>query len=84
MKKLLIILVIIMLATPTIAFASPPPSADCSPGYWKNHTFWMADYSPEEAAAMLAGLQGGHDTRISRFEITNLLNSAYPEAACDD
>lgn len=54
----------------------------CSPGYWKNHTFWMVDYA--DATAMLAGLQGGKANIQSRVEITDTLNSAGYDVYCGD
>lgn len=90
MKKVLIIICLLMLLTPTIALANIPGPADCSPGFWKNHTeIWAPTFDPDaqwgtSGFTRLEALQGGHDTRVVRFQVTDFLNAAFPEAACDD
>lgn len=83
-KKVVLFLCALLILSTTVAYACTP--ADCSPGYWKNHTeIWYGDFEPAVAAQMLAGLQGGYDTRESRFEIAAQLNTEYWDvAACDD
>jgi len=65
----------------------PTPTADCSPGFWKNHTeLWvdLPNLNPELFLVKLAMLQGGKDTRISRFLIAAWLNSQFPAGICED
>jgi hypothetical protein len=88
MKKIIILVFILALLTPTIALACPPP-ADCSPGFWKNHTeIWEGSYDPDDewedsGLSWIEALQGGYATRTLRFEVTDYLNTAFPYAACD-
>lgn len=100
MKKVLIIVCIIMLLTPTIALAYIPPGpgpATCSPGFWKNHTeIWPAPYTvdtpyvnPDDpyipsGKTFIYALQGGYDTKVSRFVVAGILNAAFPAAPCLD
>jgi hypothetical protein len=66
----------------------PPPPADCSPGFWKNHTEHWIGYDPGDLyyggpMTLLDALQGGKDTRYSRFEVAGWLNVSNPDAPCD-
>ncbi len=79
-KKVLLFVCVLLILSTSVAYACE--TADCSPGYWKTHTFWMSDYGAA-ADGMLAGLQGGYDTRVSRFQIADILNAAYPGANCE-
>ena len=88
---LLVILISMLGATVTMACYVPPPpppcSADCSPGFWKNHTEIWEDWAVDEGYdfdELLAGLQGGKDTQDSRKAISNMLNAEFPDAPCDD
>jgi hypothetical protein len=64
--------------------------ADCSPGFWKNHTElwdeepWGPDDMYNDTMTYLDALQGGKDTRFSRFEVSGWLNARYPDAPCQD
>ena len=66
----------------------PPCAADCSPGFWKNHTeLWFDDPQWADPVWMLAALRAkGNDEvyRPYRFEVADMLNVAYPDAPCDD
>jgi hypothetical protein len=94
MKKILLIVLILMLLTPTIALANIPPTpppATCSPGYWKQAQHfgdWIGynpgDNYPGTGMTLLQALQGGYDTRESRFVVAGWLNAANPYAACDE
>jgi len=50
----------------------------------EKHTGIWKDYAGDDFDAMLAGLQGGKDTRLSRGLITTELNAVFPEAPCGD
>jgi hypothetical protein len=97
MKKLTAIAVLVLalvLVLQLVSFACEPPppeppcgcdcgcKADCSPGYWKNHTFWMAAYP--DADDMLAALKakGWEENFAERWVVTDILNTAYPDANC--
>jgi hypothetical protein len=88
-KICLLVLVVILASLISMACVPPPPPppppdpATCSPGFWKNHTqIWAASY-PDDFDQMLADLQGGKDTRITRFLVAAELNAAFPDAPCD-
>jgi len=82
---LLVVCIVLVLSTLMLSVNVAYACADCSPGFWKNHTeIWYEDFDAATAAAMLAGLQGGYATRESRFEITAQLNEIYWWANCDD
>jgi hypothetical protein len=64
-----------------------PPPCDyyCSPGFWKNHQFWMEDDNWTDPGMMLAALQarGNDDLRPMREVVTGWLNDYY-QIDCDD
>jgi hypothetical protein len=88
--RLLLALLIIISALVTMAPGTPPPEpADCSPGFWKNHTeIWDDALYPNPGdyygggMTYLDALQGGKDTKVSRFDVSDLLNSQYPDTNC--
>ena len=73
---------------PTPTPTPKPPEADCSPGFWKNHTeLWYDDPQWADPAWMLAALEAkGNDKvhRPYRFVVADMLNAEYPDAPCDD
>jgi hypothetical protein len=97
-KKLLVIPVIVLVLTMVLAVTGfacdscdcgcgdcppPPCEADCSPGFWKNHTeIWEGE---TDFANMLAILQAkGNDPLFQyRFDVADYLNAEYPDADCD-
>jgi len=100
MKKLAAIAVLVLvlvLVLQLVSFACPPPpdppcpppppppcEADCSPGFWKNHTeIWMGDFAADYDW-MIAGLtaKGWEDNFADRWVATDMLNAAYPDANC--
>ena len=94
MKKLFVIAVlalVLVLVLQVVSFAiHPPPEepADCSPGFWKNHTeLWYDDPQWVDPAWMLAALEAkGNDDvyRPYRLVVAGWLHVAYPDAPCDD
>jgi hypothetical protein len=95
MKKLfaiaaLVLVFVLVLQLVSFACDPPPPCpppADCSPGFWKNHTeLWFGDYDPVVAQSMLDALRakGNSDLRPLRQPTADMLNAAYPDAPCDD
>jgi hypothetical protein len=61
-------------------------AADCSPGFWKNHTeLWMDDFAADYDW-MIAGLtaKGWQDNFGDRWVATDMLNDYYPDAPCHD
>jgi len=82
-----ILLVLTILASfVTMAFI-PPPSANCSPGFWKNHTeIWPAQVDNMYDANMtwLQALQGGRETIVSRQWVAGQLNTIYFWVQCDE
>ena len=94
LNMLLLILVILAASIVTVAPVPPPPTpppADCSPGFWKqphHWQYWDAGFSPDDyynlEMTYLEALQGGYDTRTSRFIVAGLLNAANPDAPCGD
>ena len=93
MKRTLIIgLILIAILTTLFAMACipPPPPATCTPGFWKqpqHFQYWVGhdpdDPYPGTDMTLLQALQGGHDTRVSRFVVAGWLNAANPDAPCD-
>jgi hypothetical protein len=88
--SLLIITVAILAAVVSMACDCPPPEpAYCSPGFWKqpHHFQYWVGYEPDDMynadMTLLDALQGGKDTRVSRFVVAGWLNEAYPDAPCD-
>ena len=95
MKKLfaiavLVLVLVLVLQVVSFAIIPPPPPeepADCSPGFWKNHTeIWWDDYPEEVAELMLDKLEakGNSPLRPFRQPTADMLNEAYPDAPCDD
>lgn len=96
-KTLLVIPVVVLLASLVLAVTAfagccdPDPccgcEADCSPGFWKNHTeLWYDDPQWADPEFMLMALKAkGNDEvyRPYRFEVADWLNEAYPNAPCD-
>ena len=85
MKKLfaiaiLVLVLILVLQLVSFACEPPPPGADCSPGFWKNHTeLWPIDYSD----ALMADLKArGHGSGEIRHAAAALLNAASPVDYC--
>ena len=86
----LVMLLTLVLAVTVAAEGCPPPppppcTADCSPGFWKNHTeLWAADFAAD-FDWMYAGLtaKGWESHRPDRWVATDILNAAYPDAPCD-
>lgn len=84
-KKALLIVCVIMLLTPTVALASIPGPATCSPGFWKQEQhFWAWEPSGVQPGDMfnadmtyLRALQGGFATRETRFIVAEFLNSFW-------
>ena len=95
-KRLIMILILISISALLFTMAPiPPPDpdpdpADCSPGYWKNHTDnWGEYYAPTDLynggpTTLLAALQGGRYTKVSRFEVAGWLNSDSTSIKCKD
>lgn len=98
-KRLITILIAISIFTLIFAMAPipppprppcPPPTARCSPGYWKNHTDnWGDNYSPTDTyrggpMTLLDALQGGKATRRSRFVVARMLNRDPTSIKCED
>jgi len=98
MKKLFAIAVLVLvliLVVQLVSFACEPPPppppcpppepADCSPGYWKNHTEWMSDPQWADPDLMLAALEakGNSPLRPLRQPTADDLNEAYPNTVCD-
>ncbi len=89
-KSLIVFLTVIVLASfITMAFI-PPPGA-CTPGFWKQeqHFQYWVGHSPSDLynggpMTLLDALQGGYDTRVSRFVVAGWLNTANPTAPCDE
>ena len=103
MKKLFAIAVMVLvliLVLQAVSFACPPPPpppppppcpAECSPGFWKNHTeLWESDYPnadyPMNPDWMLAALRakGNSDLRPFRQEVADELNATYYWIVCED
>lgn len=90
-RKYLLIVIALVVALATLAPIIPPPPppepADCSPGFWKNHTEYWVGYDPGDQynaeMTLLDALQGGKDTRVSRFVVADWLNATNPDAPCD-
>jgi hypothetical protein len=86
-KKVLIVICVIMLLTPSIALANIPGGATCTPGFWKqpqHFIYWepsgLNPSDPYNAdMTLLDALQGGYDTRESRFIVAGMLNAFYDE-----
>ena len=96
-RILLILSALLIASLLTLAPNTPPGEpASCSPGFWKNHTeLWepypsrdFNDYFgyPEkpDGFSLLDALQGGKDTRETRFIVAGALNYLYPDAPCED
>ncbi len=67
-----------------------PPPATCTPGFWKQeqHFQYWVGFSPDDpyfdtGMTLLDALQGGYETRVSRFVVAGWLNAANPDAPCD-
>ena len=95
LNMLLLILVILVASIVTVAPVPPPDPtptpAECSPGFWKqphHWQYWDAGFGPYDdynsEMTYLEALQGGRDTRASRFIVAGLLNAANPDAPCGD
>ena len=73
---------------PTPPPCPPPDGAICSPGFWKNHTeLWFEDPQWTDPGWMLDVLRARGNQRDLfqyRFEVSDWLNAAYPDAPCDD
>ncbi len=91
-RTLVIALIIIALLATLFAMACiPPPSADCTPGFWKqpqHFQYWRGGYDPGDTypgtgMTLLQALQGGYETRVSRFVVAGWLNAANPFAPCE-
>jgi len=93
-KKVTLFITILIILAPIITMACicpPPPSADCTPGFWKqpqHFQYWLGGYDPEDpypgtGMTLLEALQGGYATRVSRFVVAGWLNAANPYAPCD-
>jgi hypothetical protein len=85
-KKLFAILALVVLLSLVLAVTAFAchDTADCSPGFWKNHTeIWYGDYT--DAADMLEILwaKGNSPLFQYRWDVTDTLNAAYPDANCD-
>ena len=67
----------------------PPPPATCTPGFWKQpqHFQYWVGYEPDDvydaSMTLLDALQGGYDTRVSRFIVAGWLDAANPDAPCE-
>lgn len=93
MKKLfaiaaLVLALVLVLQLVSFACEPPPPPppcepADCSPGFWKNHTFWMADYTNAEDMLDALRAKGNSPLRPLRQPTADILNAAYPNTICD-
>jgi len=89
-KKILLMVVILSIAVSMITMASiPPPPANCSPGFWKNHPEEWKEYAPDDqyldtGMTLMEALQGGKATRESRFIVAGWLNESNPYANCGD
>jgi hypothetical protein len=92
-KSLLIVFALLILASfMSMAISPPPPPpATCSPGFWKqpqHFQYWVGydpgDPYPGSGMTLLDALQGGYDTRVSRFVVAGWLNAANPDAPCID
>ena len=100
MKKLvaiavlvLVLVLVLQLAASAVTPPPPPPPtkpppavADCSPGFWKNHTeLWYDDPQWDDPALMLEALRakGNSPLRPLRAIVAEELNEAYPDTVCD-
>ena len=88
----LVLVLVLVLQLVSFACTPPPPPppptpepADCSPGYWKNHTDWMLDTQWANPGLMLEKLRakGNSPLRPFRQPTADELNAAYPSADCD-
>ncbi len=87
-----ILVAMVSMATTTPPPPPPPPTppATCTPGFWKQpqHFQYWIGFSPDDpylgtGMTLLEALQGGYDTRESRFVVAGWLNAANPDAPCD-
>lgn len=83
-RKLLITAAATAVASSAIAWPGdpPPPSNDCSPGFWKNHTeLWFGLACDAECDVWLEQLQakgpGSSFTRLSRASYLNAWADGY-------
>jgi hypothetical protein len=90
-KSMLIFLTLMILASFMTMAVIPPPPGACTPGFWKQEQhfqYWIGftpgDNYPGTSMTLLDALQGGHDTRVSRFVVAGWLNAANPFAPCDE
>ena len=90
-KRLIMILIFISISALLFTMAPDTPTtppADCSPGYWKNHTDNWGGVDPNfpynNEMTLLEALQGGKDTKVSRFIVAGFLNSYSPSIKCKD
>ncbi|NIV39727.1 MAG: hypothetical protein GWN58_63075, partial [Anaerolineae bacterium] len=75
----LVLVLVLVLQVVSFAIIPPPPPpeepADCSPGFWKNHTeLWWADYpNPDyptwQPEWMLAALQAKGNSDLRPFRV---------------
>ena len=90
MKKILLVLPVVVILVTLVASVSAFAcddcgcDADCSPGFWKNHTEIWESWAGDDYGWMIAGLRakGWEDNRGDRWIATDILNEAFPDANC--